>query len=161
MIPYFMVIGYSDSGKTTVVRELVRIFKGRGLRVAAVKHAAHGYDLEPPGKDSWNYAQAGADKTIVAGPDSVTTHEFFTESPSLDNVLAGINNVDLIIVEGFKTEKGPKIEVFRQGFSSSRIKTDSELLALVTDDPNSSEVVSFKPDQIEALADFLLQQMVI
>jgi molybdopterin-guanine dinucleotide biosynthesis protein MobB len=157
VIPFVSLVGYSSSGKTKVMAELIRIFKSRGCRVAALKHAAHGYTMDPPGSDSWQYAQAGADQVIVVGPESFTIHEFYKEDVPLREILDRIDNVDIILIEGFKTQSGPKIEIYRQDYSPDRIPTGGQLLAIVSDVPLADEVPRFSFDELEGLADFIIQ----
>lgn len=155
MIPFVSLVGYSNSGKTTVMASLIRIIKQRGYRVAAVKHASHGYTMDPSGSDSWHYAQAGADQVVVAGPESITTHEF-VPNLNLKDILDRIKNVDVILVEGFKNQPGPKIEIFRSGISADRVPGDDKLLAVVSDTPIAGDSPVFSFGQLEELADFII-----
>ncbi|MDA8333542.1 MAG: molybdopterin-guanine dinucleotide biosynthesis protein B [Peptococcaceae bacterium] len=154
MIPVISVVGYADSGKTTVVVDLVGALKNRGYRVAAVKHAPHGYAMDAPGKDSSRYLGAGADKVAVAGPDSLTFHERTPTHLSLAGVCARISGVDCIIAEGFKTEPGPKVGVFRQGYGAGRVEG---LIAVVSDYMVEENVPCFSFEQMEELADFIVK----
>lgn len=157
MIPIIGFVGYSNSGKTMVVSTLVRILSERGYRVAAIKHAAHGYDIDSPGKDSRQHFDAGAQKVIVVGNTSFTIHERCQEPPSLNEITKNIDNVDFIIVEGFKSEPGPKIEIIRREYNSGRIPLGDELLAVVSDMQIEKRVPSFAFEELEFLADFLIK----
>lgn len=159
MIPFVSLVGYSNSGKTTVMAGLVRILKSRGYKVAAVKHAAHGYTIDSPRTDSWYYAEAGADQVVIVGPDSITMHEFLREKKSLAEILARIKDVDIILVEGFKSEPGPKIEIYRQDYSLDRIPTGGQLLATVSDVYLEGNLPRFSFDQLEGLTDFILKSV--
>ncbi|MEQ8235978.1 MAG: molybdopterin-guanine dinucleotide biosynthesis protein B [Syntrophomonadaceae bacterium] len=154
MTPVVHLVGYSNSGKTTLMAGLIRVFKGRNYDVAAVKHAAHGYTADPPGADSWQYAQAGADHVAIVGPDSYTIHEFGKPDFPLADILAQFNQADLILVEGFKNAPGPKIEVYRQGISEDRMPWLHPRLAVVSDVPLHEENC-FSFDELENLADFI------
>lgn len=160
MIPFVSLAGYSNSGKTMVMAGLIRIIKLRGYRVAAVKHAAHGYTMDPAGTDSWHYAEAGADQVVVAGPQSLTIHEFYQKEKSLQEILDIIANVDIILVEGFKKEPGPKIEIYRQDFSLSRINLDENLIAVVSDVPLPDNKPIFSFEELEGLADFIIEYII-
>lgn len=173
MIPYVFIAGYANAGKTTVIENLVRELKSRGKKIATIKHAAHGYQMDPEGKDSYRTYQAGADQVIVAGPSSYTIHKHCAKPPDLTELLAHIQHVDLILIEGFKAEKGPKIEVYRQRHSAiinkphvpleatpSRLPPKSQVIALVTDAPLQSNepdthVPFFYFHQTAELADFI------
>lgn len=155
MIPVIGFMGYSNSGKTTVVSKLIDILTKMGYRVAAVKHAAHGYDLDVPGKDSWQHYNAGAQKVILVGPDSITSHERCLNEPKLQDVLQQINNVDCILVEGFKGEPGPKIEIVRDP-DNPRVPAGHDLAAIISDLPLGGDVPVFAVDQLETLAAFII-----
>ena len=160
MIPFVFLAGYSNSGKTTVMASLIRIIKQRGYRVAAVKHAAHGYTMDPPGTDSWHYAEAGADQVVVAGPESLSIHEFYQSEKSLGEIMDRIENVDIILVEGYKNQPGPKIEIFRQEHSRDRIPMSSNMLAIVSDIPIDGELPRFSFDELEELADLIIKNII-
>jgi len=148
--------GYSDSGKTTVISNLISILKKRGYRVAAVKHAAHGYDVDIPGKDSWLHFQAGADKVIIVGPGSLTIHERFSQSPDLKSILDKIVEMDFILIEGFKTEPGPKVEIVRKESDDRRLPLGNDLVAVISDVYIPGLVPCFSFEQLEELLNFLL-----
>ncbi|MGI5911025.1 MAG: molybdopterin-guanine dinucleotide biosynthesis protein B [Syntrophomonadaceae bacterium] len=149
-------VGYSDSGKTTVVSNLIKILKRRGYRVAAIKHAAHGYNVDIPGKDSWLHYQAGADKVVTVGPESLTTHERIDFPLSLGAVLKRISEVDFILIEGFKNEGGSMVEVVRQESLERRITYNRDLAAIVSDIEFAETVPRFTFDQMEELVDYLI-----
>lgn len=160
MIPVVSLVGYSNSGKTTVIVGLIRILKERACRVAVVKHAAHGYTIDPPGTDSWHYAEAGADQVVIAGPKSFTLHEFYQEEKSLTQIMERIQGVDIVLVEGFKREPGPKIEIYRHDYSPDRIPLTGQLLAIVSDVPIPGTLPCFSFQQLENLADFIVQHII-
>lgn len=160
MIPVVSLVGYSNSGKTTVMESLIRILKRRGYKVAAVKHAAHGYTMDPPGTDSWHYVEAGADKVVVVGPESFTMHEFYQDKKSLQYILERIKDVDIVLVEGFKGEPGPKIEIYRQDYSSNRINQGGNLVAIVSDILMPGDLPCFYFNQLESLADLIIESLV-
>ncbi len=141
-----------------VVKRLIEAFKDRGYRVAAIKHAVHGYSIDCPGKDSWHYYQAGADKAVVLGPESLTIHERHRGQLTLREICARIQGVDLILAEGFKGVPGPKIEVIRKDFSQTRLSLGEDLTAVVSDFPIPDNVPRFSPDEIESLTDFIIDR---
>jgi molybdopterin-guanine dinucleotide biosynthesis protein B len=106
--------GWSGSGKTTLLVALVRLFIARGLSVSTVKHAHHGFDLDRPGKDSWRHREAGAAEVLIcSGARWALLHELHGDEPRLADLLARLAPVDLVLVEGFKANPHPKIEVHR------------------------------------------------
>ena len=160
MIPVISLGGYSNSGKTTVMASLIRILKERGYKIAALKHAAHGYTMDPSGTDSWHFAEAGADKVVVVGPSSFTVHEFCQEEKSLQEIVDRIKDVDIIMVEGFKSEPVPKIEIYRQEYSTNRISDSENILAIVSDTPMPENLPRFSFEQLEDLADFIVKRLI-
>ncbi len=156
MIPKIQVVGYSNSGKTTLVSAMIQEFSKRGFRVSAIKHAHHGYMPDAEGKDSWKYLQAGAQSAIVACWESITFHQKLSQEKSLNDLCALITNVDLIIVEGYKNSPGQKIEVYRSGFSEARLDLGRELIGIVSDEHFDESVPQYLPHQITELVDFLV-----
>ena len=162
-IPYVGVVGWSGSGKTTLLEALILEFDRRGMRVAVVKHTHHRHlQTDRPGKDSWRFGDVGAVHTALWAPDRVVHTHRWDEVPSLSTVLAGVHNVDLIFVEGYKESHYPKIEVVRaaQAASNDRdpllIPDLAGRIACVTDVPDlPCTVPTFKFDEVEELADFI------
>jgi molybdopterin-guanine dinucleotide biosynthesis adapter protein len=107
--------GWSGAGKTTLLVKLIPELKARGLTVSTLKHAHHAFDIDQPGKDSFEHRRAGASEVLVAsGGRWALVHELQDEpEPPLATLLTRLSPVDLVIVEGFKAERHPKIEVHR------------------------------------------------
>lgn len=108
-------VGRSGSGKTTLAEQLVAGLRARGLRVAVVKDAHHGFSMDRPGKDSWRYREAGADTVIVRTDERwALLQETPAERASIETLLSHVDHVDVVVVEGFKNEGNyPKYEVYR------------------------------------------------
>jgi molybdopterin-guanine dinucleotide biosynthesis adapter protein len=150
----------SNSGKTTLIEKIVPILKKRGLRVAVVKHASKGFDLDKPGKDSWRFQQAGADAVVLAGPERVAIVRTILREPSPDELVRAAGDVDIVILEGFKQNARNKIEVFRSG-ASDRMPlclNDHSFLALVSDRKFEVNLPCFDLNDAEAVAEFILKQ---
>ncbi len=154
MVPVVFIAGYANTGKTTLVKNLVQVFKKMGYRVAAIKHAAHGYEMDIEGSDTWHYCQAGADRVVVVGPASLTMHRLYEQEPPLKDVCKMVEDVDLIFVEGFKREPGPKIEVVREG--KERLSLGDDLIAIVGDKSLTAAAPTFTSDDLPQLAEFLV-----
>jgi molybdopterin-guanine dinucleotide biosynthesis adapter protein len=108
------VIGWSGSGKTTLIVALLPLLRAVGLTVSTIKHAHHGFDMDKPGKDSYRHRVAGAREVLVASAQRwVLLHECDGQEPDLPYLLAQMEPVDLILVEGFKSHAYPKLEVYR------------------------------------------------
>lgn len=113
--PLFAVVGWQDSGKTTLVTGLVAEFKRAGLRVAVVKHDPHAHETDSPGKDTFLHRAAGARLAVLASPRLVTTWEGTDEPLTLPQLVRRLPPVDLVIVEGWKRERVPRVVVEREG----------------------------------------------
>jgi molybdopterin-guanine dinucleotide biosynthesis protein B len=105
-------VGKSGSGKTTLIEAAVRELKKKGFRVAVVKHAHHGFEMDRPGKDSWRFAQAGSDVVTVSSPGRIATIEHVEGELDYEQVISRIcSKIDIILVEGFKQSSRVKVDV--------------------------------------------------
>ncbi len=130
--------GWSGAGKTTLLRRLIPVLVGKGLRVSTVKHAHHEFDVDQPGKDSWEHRQAGAQEVLVASAQRwALMHELRGDAePDLADLLARLSPVDLVLVEGFKRGGQPKLEVFRAANSKPMMHPDDpSIVAVASDEP--------------------------
>ncbi len=116
-MPYILgLLGWSGSGKTHLLTRLLPAFRTRGLVVSTIKHAHHGFDLDQPGKDSYQHRAAGAQEVLIASSKRwALMHELDGPEPTLEELLAHLSPCDLVLVEGFKASSHPKIEVYRHG----------------------------------------------
>jgi molybdopterin-guanine dinucleotide biosynthesis protein B len=154
--PAIIIAGWSGSGKTTLVEKLLPVFKKKNLKVGTIKHHHAGLELDTPGKDSWRHRKAGADKTVIATPDSVGMMMTVDHEPLLDELLSLMNDMDIVIVEGYKMERRPKIEIFRSAVHEKpRFIEDPDLIAVASDIELDSPVPVFDLDNPEKLADFI------
>ena len=118
----FGITGWSGSGKTTLMKALIPNLTARGLRVSTIKHAHHRFDVDKPGKDSYEHRAAGATEVMIGSANRwALMHELRDEpEPRLDDLIARMTPVDLLLVEGFKTEAHIKMEVYRaEGWTTS------------------------------------------
>ena len=147
----------SNSGKTTLIEKVVRILKERGLRVAVIKHASKGFDLDRPGKDSWRFREAGADAVVLVGPDSVAVMKRAVTQPTLEELEPLVKEADIVIREGFKLDGPNRIEVFRNGVSGNQplCVSDRSIIALVSSAPLDVPVPRFDWDDAAAVSDFI------
>ncbi len=147
---------FSGTGKTTLVEKLVLQLKAAGLRVAVIKHDAHNFEIDKEGKDSWRFSHAGADMTIVS---SSTKTAIIEQRPrTLYDNLAMIHDVDVILVEGYKTEPIPQIGISRKATGKGLPYPPEHYLAVVTDDETVTGVPCFGLNDIEAITQFVLAQ---
>jgi molybdopterin-guanine dinucleotide biosynthesis protein B len=149
--------GWSGAGKTTLVRRLLPALIARGLRVSTLKHAHHSFDVDQPGKDSWEHRQAGAHEVLVASASRwALMHELRDETePRLPALLARMRPVDLVVVEGFKRESHPKIEIFRAANAKPPLHPgDPSIIAVAADAAFQGITIPLLHlDDVEAIAD--------
>lgn len=132
------VVGWKNNGKTTLVVRLVEHLVGLGLAVSSIKHAHHSIDLDQPGKDSWRHREAGAREVVLATSRRwILMHELRdAQEPPLGALLAKLAPVDIVIVEGFKGTRLPKIEVHRAERGTDLIaRGDPDVVAVAADVP--------------------------
>lgn len=156
------VAAASNSGKTTLIENVLLVLKTRGVRVAVVKHASAGFDVDQPGKDSWRFRQAGADAVMIVGPDRLAiTKTLGAGSPHAEIELLA-KDVDIVIQEGFKATTTNKIEVFRAGISGKEplCLVDRSFVALVSDSPFDVNIPSFDINDAHGVAEFLIASFV-
>ena len=155
MPPIISVIGKSNSGKTTLIEKLLGELRRRGYRVATIKHSHHSFEIDQPGKDTWRHLQAGSEATAISSPDKIVLMKPVTEELTLDEIahLFG-EDYDIILAEGFKQGKAPKIEVYRREVGPP-FDTVSKLIAIVTDDPLKTKTRQFSLQDVKGLADLL------
>ncbi|MGF6230344.1 molybdopterin-guanine dinucleotide biosynthesis protein B [Inquilinus ginsengisoli] len=153
------IAGWSGSGKTTLLAKLIPALIGRGLTVSTVKHAHHDFDVDQPGKDSWRHREAGATEVLVSSDQRwALMHEHRgAAEPPLAALLAKLQPVDLVLVEGFKRESYPKLEVWRAGTGKTPLHPeDPSIVAVVSDGPIADPARQrLDIDDIEAIADFV------
>jgi molybdopterin-guanine dinucleotide biosynthesis adapter protein len=151
--------GWSGSGKTTLVTKVIPVLVGRGLKVATVKHAHHDFDTDQPGKDSWLHREAGASEVaIISSRRWAIVHELGDEAePPLADMLAKLSPVDLVIVEGFKRQSHPKLEVYRAVVGKPLLHPDDDcIVAIATDAPLAQAPLPVVMlDDIESIANVL------
>ena len=130
------LLGWSGSGKTHLLTRLLPLLIARGLSVSTVKHAHHGFDLDQPGKDSYQHRAAGAREVLIAsGRRWALLHELDEPEPPLAELLTRMTPVDLVLVEGFKSHPHPKIEVFRPSLGQDPFWPNrTDVVAVATDD---------------------------
>lgn len=158
------VTGWSGSGKTALIVRLIPELAARGYRVATVKHAHHAFDIDTPGKDSFEHRAAGATEVIVSsGKRWAIMHENRNEAePALEDLLAKLSPVDVVLVEGFKNEAHTKIEVHRPSTGADLICTTNPSIIAVASDAAFADGASapgiaiLDLNDTAALADFVI-----
>lgn len=156
------IVGWKNAGKTTTVERLVREITDRGVRVSTVKHAHHQFDIDTPGKDTYRHREAGAHEVVAVTSNRVVIQQELRggPEPGLDEVLARMNEVDLVIVEGFKRFQHNKIEIHRPSTGANLIaKGDPHIIAIATDETlEDTDLPQLDLNDIPAIADFILSR---
>ena len=153
------IAGWSGAGKTTLLTRVIPCFVARGLRVSTIKHAHHAFDVDQPGKDSHTHRTAGATEVLVSSATRFALmHELRGKREwTLDALLEKLSPVDLVLIEGFKTQAHPKLEVFRAAVGKPPLHPEDEnIVAIASDGPVQASVPVVALNDVEAVADILV-----
>ncbi|OIP34121.1 MAG: molybdopterin-guanine dinucleotide biosynthesis protein B [Deltaproteobacteria bacterium CG2_30_66_27] len=159
--PYAIaVVGNSGAGKTTLLERLIPALKGKGVRVGVVKHDAHRFDIDHPGKDSHRLTAAGADTMMITSAEKLAMVKRHAASPPIEELLKRyFSDMDLVLVEGFRGSSLPKIEVHRKAFHPELIcrgeRNDPALAAVASDESLALDVPVLDLNDPEAIAEFI------
>ncbi len=157
--PLVCIVGYSDSGKTTVMVRLIETLVRRGYKVGTIKHDSQGGRVDHPGKDSFRHKAAGAATSIISSPRQVSMLADVDHEHDPEELLGLMGATDIVLAEGYKRSLLPKIEVYRpETGKQPACKGDPHLLAVVSDAAIAWGVPCFAPTDVEGLVDLLLQQ---
>jgi molybdopterin-guanine dinucleotide biosynthesis protein MobB len=155
------ISGWSGNGKTTLLTRLIPALIKRGFKVSTIKHAHHKFDIDTPGKDSYRHREAGAEEVLISSSSRwALMHENHGSGEArLEYLIAKMTPVDILLVEGFKSEDFPKIEVWRrESGTEPRVTSDSNIIALATPDLSySAPVPVLDLNDENAIAEFIVQ----
>lgn len=158
----FGIAGFKNAGKTTLIVELIGVLRQRGLRIGTVKHAHHEFDIDHPGKDSFQHREAGAEEVIIASSRRWAHIRELEQGdePSLVELLEHLSDLDIVLVEGYKHGSHPKLEVRRAGNDAPELAgQDSSVRAIISDLPlPGAPVPVLMRVNLDAIADFVCQQ---
>ena len=165
-IPILGFSAWSGTGKTTLLRQLIPALKARGLRVSVIKHAHHHFDLDFPGKDSYELRKAGAHQTVICTTTRMAMITEFDEpadEPGLRQIIASLDSsrVDMILVEGYKETRFPKIELHREALGKPYMyQNDDSIIAIACDAPlpDNANLPVLDINDIEAVARFICEK---
>jgi molybdopterin-guanine dinucleotide biosynthesis adapter protein len=153
--------GWSGSGKTTLLAKVIPRLVVRGLKVSTLKHAHHGFDVDQPGKDSHTHRMVGASEVLVSSAKRwALVHELRGQAePALWELLAKLSPVDLVLIEGFKAERHPKLEVYRAAVGKPLLHpNDPAIVAVASDEPlPAARVPVVDLDDVERIVDILIR----
>jgi len=160
MTPVLAIVGFSNSGKTTLIEKLISHLSAQGLCVCSIKHSHHPLVLDTVGKDSWRHKHAGAQGTILLGSEQMMLVQDMQESITPQQVAdMYFPNADVVLLEGFSSMPCDKIEVVRKQISTNlRCLDDTRLLAVVTDMPDLNiSIPKFDLNDIVSISNFVLK----
>ncbi|SEM67734.1 molybdopterin-guanine dinucleotide biosynthesis protein B [Lihuaxuella thermophila] len=150
------IVGYKDSGKTTLICQLIRQLSEKGLRIGTIKHDSHELRLDAEGTDTWKHSEAGAQ--VVAVSSQKRTAIFKQQATPLSNLLTAMSGLDLILVEGFKREPYPKILMIKKEDDLALMEQLSNIIAVVSWIPLENACTPvWSVNRTEGLAEFLLR----
>lgn len=156
----FGIVGLSGNGKTTLVVKLVPALVKMGLKVSTMKHAHHGFDLDTPGKDSFRHREAGATEVMMSSSRRWVLQHETRDDPeaTLEELLARMTPVDLVVIEGFKAYPHAKIEVYRPSVGKDPLyPSDPDIVAVASDEALSGlPIPVLDVDDVAAIADFIV-----
>lgn len=158
----FGFAGYSGSGKTTLIERLIPLFTERGLRVSLIKHAHHTFDVDQPGKDSHRHRKAGCTEVLVTSSRRwALMHELRgAPEPALSDHVKRMAPCDLLLVEGFKREPIPKLEVYRAEVGEPLIHPhDQNIVAIASDARLATRLPQFDLNAPAEIADFVVRHV--
>jgi molybdopterin-guanine dinucleotide biosynthesis adapter protein len=151
--------GWSGAGKTTLLTRVMPRLTAQGLRVSTIKHAHHAFDIDQPGKDSHTHRLAGATEVLISSANRFALMHELRGAPelALGALLEKLSPVDLVLVEGFKREAHPKLEVFRAAVGKPLLApADPNIVAIASDGPVAAHVPVVLLDDVDAVADLLI-----
>jgi molybdopterin molybdotransferase len=161
-LPTVSIVGKSQSGKTVLMEQLIAEFKRRGYKVAALKHSRGGMEIDQTGKDSWRFAQAGSDAVLISSPDKLAFIKSLDHDLNIEEILPIVGSeFDLVLVEGFRKSKIPKIEVHRKEHGDDLLCSPGELSAIVTDGSLDIDITQLPWGDTVTVADFIEKNFVL
>ena len=156
------IAGYSGSGKTTLIEKVIPCLVREGVRVSLIKHAHHEFDVDQPGKDSYRHRHAGCSEVLISSSNRwALMHELRgAAEPALQEQLKHFAPCDLVIVEGYKSEPIPKIEVRLKGAHTPALYPDDpKVIAVATDDVLDTALPQLDVNDAAAVAQFIIQYL--
>ena len=153
------IVGWKDVGKTFVVTEIIKLLVQKGYKVGSIKHAHHNFDIDQPGTDSFKHRKSGSSEVIISSSKrwAKIIENNNKKEKNLNELLKEFNDIDVAIVEGFKKENHPKIEIISQ---NSKIKNNeiNNVVAIVSDNIIDSNIPVFKKNDVESLTQFIIDK---
>jgi molybdopterin-guanine dinucleotide biosynthesis protein MobB len=159
-------VAKSGTGKTTLLEKVIVHLKERGLRVGVIKHDAHRFDIDHPGKDSHRLTAAGADTMLISSPEKLAVVKKHQASPPIEELIATyFQDVDIVLTEGFKLSSMPKVELHRKERSQTLLcrgeQHDPTLIAIASDEPLEVDVPVLDLNDPAQVAQFVVERFAL
>ena len=154
------ITGWKDVGKTYYANLIIKLLVKKGYQVGSIKHAHHDFDVDKPGTDSFKHREAGSSQVIISSSKrwaKITENNNVNEK-CLDELIQELDNVDIVVVEGFKKDNHPKIEILTKGLNN-RNKETKNVIAIVSNDLKDTTIAVFKENDIESLAEVIIKKI--
>ena len=154
------ITGWKDVGKTYYATLIIKSLVKKGYQVGSIKHAHHDFDIDKPGTDSFKHREAGSSQVVISSAKrwAKITENNNENEKSLDELIQEFNNVEIIVVEGFKKDNHPKIEILTKVLNN-RNKETKNVIAIVSNDLKNITIPVFKENDIENLVEFIIKKI--
>ena len=154
------IVGWKDVGKTYLVTEIIKLLVAKNYRVGSIKHAHHDFDIDKPGTDSFKHRESGSNQVIISSSKrwAKINENIDNREKDLKELIEEFENIDIIIVEGFKNEIHPKIEIITNNVEISNSKINN-VIAIVSDVMLNSNTPVFKKNEIKSLVEFIIKKI--
>ena len=154
------ITGWKDVGKTHYASLIIKSLVKKGYQVGSIKHAHHDFDIDKPGTDSFKHREAGSSQAIISSSKrwAKITENNNENEKSLNELIQELHNVDIVVVEGFKKDNHPKIEILSKGLKN-RNKETNNVIAIVSNDLRDTITPVFKESDIENLVEFIIKKI--
>jgi len=153
------IFGWKDVGKTHFATLIIKLLVSKGYKVGSIKHAHHNFDIDQPGTDSFKHRKAGSNQVIISSSRrwAKIIENNNKKEKNLDELIAEFQDIDIVVVEGFKKEKHPKIEIL--GKNLQKINREiKNVIAIISDELSDSRIPVFKKNDIESLVEFIIKK---
>ena len=154
------IVGWKDVGKTYLVTEIIKLLVAKNYRVGSIKHAHDDFDIDKPGTDSFKHRESGSSQVIISSSRrwAKINENIDNREKSLKELIEEFEYIDIIIVEGFKNEIHPKIEIITNNVEISNSKINN-VIAIVSDVMLNSNTPVFKKNEIKSLVEFIIKEI--
>ena len=155
------IVGWKNSGKTYFASKIIKKLKIKNYRVASIKHAHHEFDIDHKGTDSYFHREAGSSQVLVSSPKRWVkiTELNNSKEQTLNDLLNQLSETDIVIVEGFKNDNHPKIEIIKKGNDDHLFNKISNIKAVISEEKINTDLKQFKKDEIDNIVNFILEEI--